>query len=436
MKDYTPNPIAIQATKAIVSKYFKDSIGEPFPLTDGEAMIFHSVTDPYYKWVWDSAPTRYGKTETIAMAIIYLASILKLKVPIVGGSEDKAKKIMEYVVQHLGDNRNFYTNLINIQDVHDVDKLKVTVSKDALRWRDGGWIYITSVDSRGISSEGEKVVGEGGDVVILEEAGLIRRKEQFSKVVRMSELNKGWGKLVMSGNCFEKSVFEDAYNDPLYYKVRISLEQAIAEGRYTQQELDEKKPQTTSKDWKRLYLVEFPQENEFTYFKPTKYEFLPKGLKYYGAVDLALGESLKGSLVGIVILGKDKAGQVYEVDSIGELLKPEETIRRIFNFPYTFERFGVESVQFQKYFLQNIKAKSQAEERYIPFEGIDQKRKKEERIESLEPMINTGQILFKGDNELWNEMQDYPMADHLDVIDALEMTWRLCSTGTFRYAFV
>src|SRR5690606_35829007 len=102
----------------------------------------------------------------------------------------------------------------------------VSVSKNGLRWSDGGWIYITSVDSRSISREGEGVVGEGGDVVVLEEAGLIKHREQFSKIVRMPEEDRGWGKLVMSGNCVENSVFEDAFNDEMYHKVRVDLETA------------------------------------------------------------------------------------------------------------------------------------------------------------------------------------------------------------------
>lgn len=425
----------LQKIKTLVRGFFKNSQGEPYELTDNQAALFISIINPAIKWLWISAPTRYGKSEILAMALIYLAVVKHLKIPIVAGSQEKAEKIMEYVVQHLPDHPELYRGLINL-DVAEVEKLKVSMAKDKLRWIDGGWIFITSVDSRNIMREGEGVVGEGGDVVVLEEAGLIKHKEQFSKIVRMPEADRGWGKLIMSGNCIEGSVFEDAYNDPLYIKVRVSLDQAIAEGRYTQQALDEKKSQTTSKDWKRYYLVEFPAANEFTYFKPKKYEYLPKDLKVYGAVDLALGESAKGSLVGMVLLGRDDKGQVYEVDSLGLILKPEETIRTIFNFPHKFERFGVEAVQFQKYFLKTIEDKSKVEERYIPFEGINQKRKKEERIESMEPFINTGQILFKGDNELWDELQDYPQADHLDVLDALEMAWRVMGQGKIDYAFV
>ena len=426
----------IQAVREIIANYFNDHDDKDYQATDGQCEIFASVIDKRIKWLWISAPTRYGKSEDLALALIYLAVIYNLKIPIVAGSEDKAKKIMDYILQHLGNHPELYQGLINIQGLAEIDKLKISVSKDTLKWAGGGWIFVTSVDSRNISKEGEGVVGEGGDIVVLEEAGLIKHKEQFSKIVRMPERNRGWGKLIMSGNCIEGSVFEDAFKDPLFHKVRISLDQAVKEGRYTEQELAEKKTMTTTKDWKRYWLVQFPKPGEYTYFKPQKYEFLPKDLVFYGALDPALGQSKKGSLVGIVIIGRSAStGQVYEVESIGRQIKPEEAIRTVFNFQETFERFGVEAIQFQRYFLDTMMEKSKKENRYIPFEAIQQKGKKEERIESLEPYINTGQILFKGDNELWDEMQSYPDAENLDVLDALEMAWRVMGQGQFDFAF-
>jgi predicted phage terminase large subunit-like protein len=418
--------------RLIVSKYFKDSKGNPFQLTDYQCEIFVAVISKKRKWVWLSAPTRYGKSEVLALACIYLAVFENLKIPIVGGSEDKAKKIMEYITKHIGDHPELYAGLINLQGLASVEKLKISVSKETLRWSNGGWIYVTSIDSRSISKEGEKVVGEGGDVVILEEAGLIRDKDQFSKIVRMPEGE--WRKLVMSGNCVEKSVFEAAYKNPLYYKIRVTLEQAIAEGRYTQDELNEKQSQTTTRDWKRYYLVEFPQAGEFGYFKPKAYEFLPNELDYYGALDPALGESNKsGSLVGIVILGQHPVTkQVYEIESIGDsTLKPEDAMRKVLNFPYKFKRFGVEAVQFQAYFKRQMDEKSKELQKYIPFVGIQQKRKKEERIESVEPIVNTGIVLFKEGSLLWQHMQDYPDLDKLDVLDTFEMVCRLMNLSGY-----
>lgn len=415
-----------KAIQKIVRTYFKDSNGEPFELTDGQVKIFEAVVNPNYKFVWTSAPTRYGKSNVVALALIYLAVFERLKIPIVAGTKDKADKIMEYIVEHIADHPELYEGLINLTDIESVEKLKIKVSKQALRWSHGGWIFVTSIDSRSLVKEGEGVVGEGGDIVVLEEAGLIRREEQFSKIVRMPEHNRGWGKLVQSGNCIEKSVFEKAFNDPKYKKVKIGLEQAIQEGRFTREELEAKKQDTTSKDWKRYYLVEFPEHSEYAYFKPQKYDYLPNNLVVYGAIDLALGETKKGSLTGIVLLGRDReTGKIYEIDSVGLHMAPDDAKRTIFSYQHEFRRFGVEEIQFQKYFLQTIKQESQRLNKHIPFVGIGQKRKKEERIESMEPYINTGQILFRGDNELWREMQDYPESENLDVLDALEMCWRL-----------
>lgn len=435
------HPLKIKAIRAIVSKYFKNAKGEPYILSDGQCEIFYNVLNPDEKWVWVSAPTRYGKTDIIAMALIYLAVFYHLKIPVVAGSMEKANKIMEYVVQHLADHPDFYDGLINL-DLSDVESLKVKMTKEVIRWVDGGWIYVTSIDARNTVAEGEGVVGEGGDVILLEEAGLIKRDEQFSKVVRMAEEDKGWGKMIMSGNCVEGSVFEKAFNNPLYKKVRITLEQSVNEGRYTWKALEEKKTQTTTKDWKRYYLVEFPLKGEFAYFKRKLYEVLPNDLKYYGAFDPALGdigknnkdESKKKSLLAVVVLGVDSKGQVYECYNYGsDDVGPDDVVTRIFNLPFKFERFAIEAIQFQKYFLKTIDERSKALGKYIPFEALEQKENKNLRIESLEPHINTGHILFSGEGLLEEHLSEYPKLEQLDVLDTLEMAWRLIYGSNFSF---
>lgn len=412
--------------KEFIAKVFRKN-NKPYLATFGQVEIFSSILDPNIKYLWITAPTRYGKTEISAMAILVLATLFNLKIPIVGGTISKANKIMEYILEHISDNEFFYRGLINIS-LRDIEALKVMRSKTALRWKDGGWIYITSIEERLLSKGGENVVGEGGDVVFLEEAGLIKSEEQFSKIIRMPEGKIA--KLIMSGNCFENSVFEKAYHNPVYYKIKISLDQAIEEGRIEKERLfNEIKPQMTSKDWKRFYELEFPKASDYAFFKPKKYDLLPKldSLSIYGAVDLALGE--KGSnLTAIVVLGRDKkSGQIYEIDTIAKIMTPDEAINTILNLPYNFVRFGIEEVSFQKYFSDVISRKSKEIGKYIPFTGINQSRQKLERIESLEPIINTGQILIKGSNELESELKDYPLCEYFDALDSLEMCYRLVS---------
>ena len=415
-----------KAIRAVVSNFFKNSKGEPYELTDGQCDIFDAVLRKGWKYVWISAITRYGKTEVVAIAITYGAAFLHLKIPVVAGSKKKAEKIMEYVTQHLPDHPELSKGLINLDVLKDVEKLKVRVAKDALRWATGGWIYITSINAKQISSEGEDVVGEGGDIVVVEEAGLIKRKEQISKVIRMAEGD--WRKLVEIGNCIEKSVVEDAYNNPLFKKIRIGLAQAIREGRITKAEAKVKKTLVTAKDWIRYYLVRFPKAGEFSYFKPKAYDHLPPSeeLEFYGSLDPALGESAKGSDTAIIVLARHKVtGQVYEISGTGEKITPDVAMNNIFKLPHKFLRFGVETVQFQSYFKKHMEDKSKELGLYIPFEKVPQKRKKEERIESIEPIINTGQVLFNEGSRLWNDMQAYPDTEKMDVLDALEICLRI-----------
>lgn len=408
--------------KKVVKLFFKDKSGNSFNLIDGQAEIFLSIIDPSIKNLLINAPTRYGKSEITALALIYLAVFKGLKIPIIGGSYEKANIIMEYIIEHLLNHPVLFTGLINLEGIPNIERLKIKLSKEALRWRNGGYLYITSLDERNLKKEGGMVVGQGGDVVVVEEAGLIKSEELFSKVVRMPEGE--WKKLILIGNCFENSIFEKAYNDENYYKVIISLDQAFNEGRLDKNFiLNNVKKQMTTKDWLRFYEGKFPKISDFSYFKPVLYDYLPKDLKIYGAVDLSLGE--KGSnYSAIVILGKDNNGQVYEVESIIGRYKPEEIIKIILNLPYKFERLGIEDVYFQRYFKNVIDNESKKLGKYIPFIGIKQNLTKEKRIESLEPFINTGQIKFKGNNELMKELKEYPDGEYIDGLDALEMAFR------------
>ena len=113
--------------KVLIASYFKDKNGEPYQLTGGQACIMEAILNPDYKEVWISAPTRYGKSEVIAMGAILLAVLYHLKVPIVAGSMGKAKKIMEYILQHIGDHPDLYAGLINAENTEIIEKLNLVL---------------------------------------------------------------------------------------------------------------------------------------------------------------------------------------------------------------------------------------------------------------------------------------------------------------------
>lgn len=401
---------------------------EPVNLSVGQSDIARSILDKELQRVWISTTTQYGKSLTVALSAIILAAIRKLKVLVIAPKKDQAKIIMRYVLEHVTDNEVFTDGLI---DVTEIERMKTERSKERLSWNHGGEIMIGSAESHRTSDAGRGLLGFGADIIIVDESAEIP-DDAFMFILRMLGRHANT-KLVEISNPMARNHFYKASVSDKYYKIRIDYEQAIAEGRLTQTFIDEMKARMTSKMFKIMYAVEFPAENEFTYFKPTKWEQLPpyNTLKFYGACDPAMGESGKaGSLVGIVVLAVEtQTAKIYEVESIGEVLTPDQTMSKILSFPYRFERFGIEAIQFQRYFFHEVEKRSREQKIYMPLVPLTQDRKKEERIESLEPYINTEQILFRGDNELWEEMQNYPKSAKLDVLDTCEMAWRLARGG-------
>lgn len=412
------------AIRELVTDYFTDKDGQPYKMNDGQCDLFYAITNKNINYVWLSAPTRYGKSETAAIALIYLARFYNIKIVIVGATDDKANKIMEYVVEHIADHPDLGIGLLNT-DVDKLEKLKVQSSKKALRWSSGGWIFITSIDAKSKSAGGEKAIGDGADLVYIEESPLIKTKEQLSKIIRMTEVDRGWGKLVQTGNMIEGNHFEEAFYDPRYYKVYIPLDQAMHEKGWTYDFIKDKVEQSTTKDKKRMYFMFFPKKGEKAFFQPKRYGLLPELEAYYGAMDPALGKKTSKSMTAIVVVGVDKNGYIYEVESYIDKIKPDDAMDIILNLPYTFTRFGIESIQFQDFLRDQLIAKANKSKKYIPFEAIQQRRAKEQRIESLEPQLKTGIIKLRGNNTLWDEAVDYPDSESLDGLDTLEMCYRL-----------
>lgn len=412
----------IDAIRALVKSFFKNKRGDPYIMTDGQCAIFHGVVDRRIKWVWIGAPTRYGKSDALSMALIYLAAFENLKVPIVAGSRDKAEKIMEYVTQHLPDNPELHKGLINtdVSSIDKIEKLKVTMSKSALRWYGGGWIYITSVDSRSIAKEGEGVVGEGGDVVVLEEAGLIKSKDQFSKIVRMPE-GDDWGKLVMSGNAIENSVFELAFNDPSFYKVHIGLQQAIDEGRVNEKRLEKQKTLTTMKDWNRYYEVIFPLDDDEAIIKSTYIKFvdhLPSKILYtVCTIDPAISEKQTADFTAKIAVSVGLGNKIYIHGFSNKRLSFKKNLEDMKHWYNTYQPhiFGIESKAFQAAFADSIDD--------IPIERLEPDGDKIRRLTVQSRWFEHGFVHFvKGTPNidiLIQQLLKFPNADHDDGVDVV-----------------
>jgi predicted phage terminase large subunit-like protein len=169
-------------------------------------------------------------------------------------------------------------------------------------------------------------------------------------------------------------------------------------------------------------------------------------MEAYGALDPATGESKsksKGKLDFTCILSgyKDLKGRLFVHRDFTKRAKPTEYIKQIFEAYETmpFQKFVVETNLFRNLLIENLvrERRERESERKkngvpnwglrIPFYEIENRDKKEKRIFTLEPKVSNGFILFNRalGVEFMNQVQEFPLADHDDGPDALEMLWGL-----------
>ena len=84
------------------------------------------------------------------------------------------------------------------------------------------------------------------------------------------------------------------------------------------------------------------------------------------------------------------------------------------------------SVQFQEYFRDSVIKECRRRGFYLPISSTDnQTSKKELRIKTLQPLVKNGTIRFlKKHRRLLEQLKLFPLADHDDGPDCLEMAVR------------
>jgi len=94
--------------------------------------------------------------------------------------------------------------------------------------------------------------------VVIDESALIP-EDMFSKVFRMVGGHK-YNKLVQLGNPFPSKHFQSVFEDPTYKTISIDYTQAIDEGRFTQEYIDEAKRTISAFDFEVFYECKFPRQ--------------------------------------------------------------------------------------------------------------------------------------------------------------------------------
>ena len=95
-----------------------------------------------------------------------------------------------------------------------------------------------------------------------------------------------------------------------------------------------------------------------------------------------------------------------------------------------FAAFGAETNQFQWFLKERLAAESAAQGIYLPIREVRAASDKTLRVQSLQPDIRNGYLLFRRDQTaLLNQLAQFPMGRYDDGPDALEGAVRLCKQG-------
>ncbi len=158
------------------------------------------------------------------------------------------------------------------------------------------------------------------------------------------------------------------------------------------------------------------------------FEHMPKCDVYYLGLDPSMGKK-KGDYFGVALMGK-KDNKFY-ASVKGYRMSPVKLIPRIIALYAKYQKIApttiaCETVQFQEFFKDVLK--KEALEIGIPLsvKELRNTAPKPLRIDSVAPLINDGTIeIYAKDHLLIEELDTYPSSAHDDLLDALEMAYRL-----------
>ena len=286
-----------QKTLNLLKLFKVDGAPASDKLTEGQLEIFEDIVFRVYPFVEVITCTQYGKSLTLALAALILSCVIGKMVAIVAPTDAKAKLIMRYYVEHLGDDIMFYSQL---EKNTKLERLRQEESKDRIILRNGGGVYCISAQAGNAQKSIEAAMGEGADVILEDESGLIPDRTEAT-IFRMIAGKKD-PLYVKIGNPFYRNHF---------YKTSFDDIQALAEGRYTQQFIDEAKKRPL---FDVLYECKFPMEDEVDergwrrmFFEKQMQEIMIKDIVPAGTLRLGVDIGRGGNYSAYVLRGDNCA---------------------------------------------------------------------------------------------------------------------------------
>jgi len=201
------------------------------------------------------AATQYGKSDTVAMALLMRVTTFNERFAIISGQMDKSMIIMGRVIQHAFDHPRFFT-LLELDANMPLDRLRRERTKDSLSFKGGGAIKAFTANTKNSQAVREALTGFGSPNIIEDEASLVPDDVQ-AMVLRMLGGHKDQF-LLKIGNPFYRNHFYRSWNNHNYNRIFIDYKQALREGRYSADFIEEMREEAF---FDVLYECKFPDRN-------------------------------------------------------------------------------------------------------------------------------------------------------------------------------
>lgn len=237
-------------------KIFHNEVEEPYGdlLTPTQVQIIDIIAKRRYPRTQLILPTQYGKSLAVALGVLMRVGHYKEKWAIVAPTEEKARIIMDYIIDHIFDDTVFSEQL---EYYGSKEKLKAERSKLRVTFRDGGEVRVYSGNANNTNATRKALMGFGAPNVILDESSLIP-DDLYATVKRMIGGSKD-NFMLEIGNPFYRNHFHRTWFGDRYVKLFIDAQMALNEGRYTEDYLSEMRDEAF---YDVLYDCLFPPESE------------------------------------------------------------------------------------------------------------------------------------------------------------------------------
>lgn len=223
-----------------------------------QAYIVKKIAFSEVKRLNISAYTRYGKSQTVAIAVaIYLMINEGKKVKFIGPTDDQAGIIKDYMSELiLGSKDNILLNMAEIT-AKGPDRLKAEASQKRMTFTNGCEYRVVTAHGKGFAA-----MGHGGDLIIMDEAAMIS-KESYAKITRMLGDDPENATLVELFNPWDRDTkaFDHSISSR-FERIQIDWRVGLQEGRTTQEHIDEMRDEITPLEFTVLYESCFPEETE------------------------------------------------------------------------------------------------------------------------------------------------------------------------------